>query len=136
MALKDLIERGFGIDRDFNCAEKILYGANEVYRLGLDKKSLKMAAGFGGGMAVGSVCGALTGSIMVLGNLFVRDRAHESTRIKDLVKEMLASYEKEMGCINCEPLKAKYRTEKEKCNYVILKAAEALDAIVRREREK
>ena len=134
--LKGLIEQGFGIDQDFNCAEKILYGANEAYGLGLDKKALKMAAGFGGGMAVGSVCGALTGSIMVLGNLFVVDKAHESTRSKDLVKELLANYEKEMGSINCEPLKEKYRTEKEKCFYVILKAAETLDAIVERERNK
>jgi len=133
--LKDLIGQGFGIDRDFNCAEKILYGANEAYGLGLEKGALKMAAGFGGGMAVGSVCGALTGALMVLGNSFVADKAHEGTKIKDLTKELFEEYKKEMGSIYCGPLKSKYRTETEKCNYVVLKAAEVLDGIMKRERK-
>ena len=35
-------------ERDLNCAETMLYAANDVYGLELDKKALKMAAGFGG----------------------------------------------------------------------------------------
>jgi hypothetical protein len=38
-----------------------------------------------------------------------------------------------MGEIDCAPLKAKYRTEEFKCRDVILKAAEVLDRIVKRE---
>ena len=50
--LHELLKNGFGKDRDFNCAEKMLYGANEAYRLGLSPEALKLAAGFGGGMAI------------------------------------------------------------------------------------
>lgn len=68
----DLIKKGYGEKENLNCAEKILYASNEAYNLGLDKKALKLSAGFGGGMAIESVCGALTGAIMVLGCLFVK----------------------------------------------------------------
>lgn len=132
--LRTLIEQGYGEREDFNCAEKILYGANQVYQLGLTAEALRMAAGFGGGMAIGSVCGTLTASIMVLGMLFVKDRAHESSKIKDLTQELFSTYQREMQAIDCDPLKAKHRTEELKCRNVIIKAAEILDNIIERER--
>ena len=133
--LADLIKQGFGDVEDLNCAEKILYGANIAYNLDLNKEALKLAAGFGGGMAIEDKCGALTASIMVLGRLFDNDSAHESSRIKDLTKELFEDYKKEMGTIDCAPLKDKYRTEEFKCRNIIIKAAEVLDRIVKRELE-
>ena len=131
--LKELLESGYGADDDFNCAERILHGANAAYNLGLDKEALKLAAGFGGGMAVEDKCGALTASIMVLGKLFVKERAHESEKIKQLTKELFEEYTKEIGSIDCAPLKERYRTEEYKCRDVIIKAAGVLDTIVERE---
>ncbi|NLM04479.1 MAG: hypothetical protein GX214_05610 [Clostridiales bacterium] len=131
--LAELLTNGFGEKEDLNCAEKILYGANEVYKLGLDKEALKMAAGFGGGMAIEDKCGAITGAIMVLSKLFIKDRAHESTKIKELTVELFERYREEMGDIDCAPLKDKYRTVEYGCKYVIIKAAETLDSIVERE---
>lgn len=131
--LTELIRQGFGEKEDLNCAEKILQGANVAYDLGLDKEALKLAAGFGGGMAIEDKCGALTASIMVLGKLFVKNNAHESTRIKELTKELFDEYKKEMGTIDCAPLKEQYRTEALKCKNVILAASEVLDRIVKRE---
>lgn len=133
--LSDLIEQGYGEAEDFNCAEKILYGANQVYKLGLDHQALKIAAGFGGGMTIGSVCGALTAAIMVLGILFIKEKAHESSKIKTLTQELFDTYQNEMGNINCTPLKIQHRTEELKCRHVIAKAAAALDTIIKRERE-
>ena len=46
--LYELLQNGYGKDHDWNCAEKILYGANEAYHLGLDRNAFKLAAGFGG----------------------------------------------------------------------------------------
>jgi len=132
--LRDLIEQGFGEKEDLNCAEKILQAANIAYNLGLDKEALKLVSGFGGGMAIEDKCGALTASIMVLGKLFVKERAHESTKIKELTKELFEEYKKEMGSIDCAPLKEKYRTEELKCRNIIIKAAEILDRIVEREK--
>lgn len=134
--LRDLIEQGFGEKEDFSCAEKILYGANIAYNLGLDKEALKLVSGFGGGMAIEDKCGTLTASIMVLGKLFVKERSHESTRIKELTRELFEEYKKEMGAIDCAPLKKMHRTKEEKCFRVILKSAEILDRIVERELKK
>jgi len=133
MMLSTLILQGYGEKEDFNCAEKILYGANQVYHLGLDQQALKMVAGFGGGMAIESVCGALTASIMVLSCLFVKKNAHESSRIKNLTQELFVNYRKEMNAINCDALKAAHRTDELKCRNVIAKAAEVLDKIIERE---
>ena len=131
--LKELIQDGYGIKEDLNCAEAILYGANRVYHLDLNSDSLKMAAAFGGGMAIESVCGVLTASVMVLGKLFVPDVAHKHPEIKELCKELFDTFEKEMGDILCKPLKDNYRTEERKCKDVILKGAEILNKIVTRE---
>ncbi len=128
--LGKLLQQGFAEGRDLNCAETILYGANEAYKLGLGGEALKMAAGFGGGMAIESVCGALTGSIMVLGRLFVEERAHKSPRLKELIKELLVRYREEMGSIQCDVLKESYRTEEKKCREVIEKAALVLDEVI------
>lgn len=131
--LKELIQDGYGIKEDLNCAEAILYGANRVYHLDLNQDSLRLAAAFGGGMAIESVCGVLTASLMVLGKLFVPDIAHKYPEIKELSKELFDTFKKEMGDILCKPLKDSYHTEEKKCRDVILKAAEILDKIVKRE---
>lgn len=131
--LTELMKQGFGEKEDLNCAEKILQGANIAYNLGLDREALKLAAGFGGGMAIENKCGALTASIMVLGKLFVSNNAHESTRIRELTRELFDEYNKEMGSIDCAPLKEMHRTEELKCRNIIVKAAEVLDRIVERE---
>jgi len=131
--LKELIQDGYGTKEDLNCAEIILGGANQVYHLNLNSDSLKMAAAFGGGMAIESVCGVLTASIMVLGKLFVLDVAHKHPEIKELSKELFDTFEKEMGDILCKPLKDNYRTEEKGCRDVILMGAEILDKIVTRE---
>jgi C_GCAxxG_C_C family probable redox protein len=126
-------EAGEGTKRDLNCAETILYGANEAYGIGLDKKVLRIASGFGGGMGLEKVCGALTGSVMALGLLFTKDRGHESDFVENLNRELFARFEEEMGSTECDCLKEKHRTEAEGCRNVILAAARILDDIVHRE---
>ena len=119
---------------DLNCAEKIVYAADRAYGLNLPKEALKLSAGFGGGMGIMSVCGALTGAVMVLSHLFVEDHAHESDRIKKLTKELFTRYNHGMGAINCGTLKTRYRRADIGCKNVILAAAEILDDIIARER--
>ncbi|WIW71253.1 C-GCAxxG-C-C family (seleno)protein [Anaerosinus gibii] len=128
--LAELIESGFGNSEDLNCAEKILYGANQAYQLGLNKDALKLSAGFGGGMGIGDTCGALAASVMVLSLLFVKERAHESSKIKELTQKLFSNYRDEMGDINCTPLKAKHCHPEKKCYSVIFKAAQLLDKII------
>ncbi len=134
--LRRLVADGFGKAEDLNCAETILYGANQAYNLNITPDDLRLAAGFGGGMGIESVCGALTAAVMVLGRMFVKERAHESTKIKELAQELFAAYEAEMGSIVCAPLKQQYRTEEVGCRKVIERAAAILDTIVAREQEE
>jgi len=131
--LKELIQDGYGIKENLHCAETILYGANQAYHLDLNFDSLKLSAAFGGGMNIESVCGVLTGSLMVLGKFFVLDVADKYPKIKELSKELFDTFQKEMGDIMCKPLKDNYRTEEKRCRDVILKGAEILDKIVTRE---
>ena len=136
MRLSELIESGFNKEHDYNCAESILYGANQVYDLGLDKNALKMAAGFGGGVGIEAICGALTGGVMVLGRMFTEDRAHASPRVKELTIELIERFRREMGEIDCTPLKERYRTEELGCRNVILKGAQVLERIIREEQQR
>jgi len=128
--LSRLVESGFGEKHDLNCAETILWGADAAYGLGLDRKALRLAAGFGGGMGVEAACGALTGAVMVIGRLFTRERSHESPRVKELCARFLESYKAEMDSIDCAPLKARYRTEELKCRVVVLRAARILEELI------
>lgn len=134
--LGKLIEQGFGDEEDYNCAEKIVYGANQAYNLELDPSQLKLSAGFGGGMGIETTCGALAGGVMILSHFFVKERAHESNLIKTVSQEFFADYLREMGAIDCARLKEKYRTPETKCRNVIVAAAKALDRIIARHRKQ
>lgn len=123
----------YGKEYDLNCAECILYSANEEYGLKMDSKSLKLAAGFGGGMAVEDACGAMTGAIMVLGRMFVHKSAHESERIKLLTKEFVEKFNERLKTYNCKQLKSLYRDDTKRCTDIITASAEILDEIVKRE---
>ena len=133
MRLSELVNDGYMEKKDLNCAETILYGANEVYRLGLNPECLKLAAGFGGGMGIESTCGALTGAIMVLGRIFAREKGHDTPRLKELCAEFLEDYRRQMGSIDCKPLKDRYRSEDLNCRVVVLKSAEMLEQLIEKE---
>ena len=52
--------------KTLNCAQSVLLSQSE--ELKLDRTTaLRIALGFGGGMAMGETCGAVTGAYMVLG---------------------------------------------------------------------
>ena len=136
MKLKELVVQGFYPANDLNCAETILYGANQVYNLGLSKDCLRLVAAFGGGMGTKNVCGGLTASLMVLGYLFVKDHAHQSPEIKEISQELFDLYTKNLGDFVCKILKDKYYTEEKKCFPVVLKGAEILDYLINKEKIK
>lgn len=134
--LETLLQAGFGNDLDLNCAEKLLYGANWAYNLHLSPESLKLAAGFGGGMGIESSCGAMTGAIMVLSHLFVERNSHESDRIKKVEAKFITAFRQQLGALDCKELKAAHRTEQEKCNKIIFLAGKLLDEIIEAEQKK
>lgn len=129
--LFELIENGFGIEEGYNCSEKILYGANKAYNLGLSKDALVLSGGFGGGMAVESTCGALTGAVMAISSRLIEDTSRTSNA-RQVVELFLNTYEAKMGSIYCNELKEMHYNEEIKCTSIILQAAKTLDDIFHR----
>jgi C_GCAxxG_C_C family probable redox protein len=118
---------------DLSCSETMIYAANEAYHLNLDQNSFRTMAPFSGGMWVEEVCGAITGSLAVLGILFTNNVAHESEHLKELTLEFFNKFEAKLGSRNCAKLKEMHKTEEEGCNDIIYTAGEILDEIVTKE---
>lgn len=127
--LYELIVSGFGKSEDYNCAEKILYGANQAYALHLNENALKMSAGFGGGMGIESVCGVLASAVMVLSLLHVKSVAHASD-IKKLETLYFDRFAEQFQTLDCKTLKQNYRTEEKGCSVIVAGAAKLLDEII------
>jgi len=132
--LKELIESGYG--PQYNCAEKIINGANEAYEMGFDENSTRLFAGFGGGMAVGAACGAVCGALGVISHMFVDTVAHQSNILKPITQEFIDKFTARFGSLNCKDLKDKYFVNGQGCVELVNAAAEILDEIVSKYDEK
>ena len=88
-----------------NCAQSVLLAFQDITGL-TEAQSLAIASGFGGGMRSGSICGALSGAIVVLGTQYPATDAESKKRSGALTKEMVARYQKQFGAINCRELLA------------------------------
>jgi C_GCAxxG_C_C family probable redox protein len=131
--LMEKINKYYTKEYDLNCAEVMIYAASDEYNMKLKSETLKTMSSFGGGMGIESVCGAITGSLAVIGILFTKEKAHEGERVKNLCKEFFEKFEVKLSTNNCGSLKAKYRKEDIGCRIMIETAAEILDEIVIRE---
>ncbi len=114
--LKDIVKKyiddwNSGAPSKYNCAEVILRSMNDYYDLSMSEDELKMAAGFGGGMKVGSVCGILTGAVMGLSRIYRADnpeiKAKLSLKTTQLMKAFVSKYGSDIcfhvidnGCID------------------------------------
>ena len=127
------INKYYTKEYNLNCAEVMIYSANEEYNLNLNSETFKTMSAFGGGMGIESVCGAITGSIAVIGILFTKVKGHEGDRVKKLCQEFFKKFEGKLGTNNCTILKAKYKKEDIGCRVMIETAAQILDEIVTRE---
>lgn len=90
----------------FNCSQAVLSVFCEEFNC--DKElALKIAAGFGGGMRKGEVCGAVTGAIMVLGlkyGHYIEGDTEAKNRAHALTKEFLNRFENKHETIICKQL--------------------------------
>ncbi|MFO7882660.1 MAG: C-GCAxxG-C-C family protein [Kosmotogaceae bacterium] len=115
---------------EYNCAEIILLAGSERYIINLKPQTLKALGPFGGGMQIESVCGALTGSISMIGLLFINEYQHESDTVEVMVNSFLKSFEEEMGTIICSELRDRYHDETIGCEKIIQAAAENLEKTI------
>jgi C_GCAxxG_C_C family probable redox protein len=86
----------------YNCAESILKAFNE--ETGADIP-VSIASPFGSGMAVGSTCGAITGTLMAIGTLKGRNTSDEANESRIITKELITRVREKYGTIECIELK-------------------------------
>lgn len=116
---------------DLNCAECVLVAANEEYDLNMPKVAMKSMAAFGGGMGIGSVCGAATGAISVIGMMFAEDRGHASPQVKEMTVLFMDEFNKQLKSLDCAPLKEMhFKDDGNRCLEMMKVAAVTLDKII------
>jgi C_GCAxxG_C_C family probable redox protein len=94
------------MSRKANCAQSVLAAFSEEYGLTKDT-AYSIAQGFGGGMHINSVCGAVTGAYMALGlaNPISKDNPRQSMeKTGALVNEFNRRFKEKHGALNCTEL--------------------------------
>ena len=89
----------------FNCSQAVF--SSFADELGIDQATaLKLASGFGGGMACGETCGAVTASYLVIGmrHGHTTGDADAKSATKQLIRQFNADFEKEHGSLICKKL--------------------------------
>ena len=119
--------REYYINKDYNCSESMLLAFSDEYLNGASQEEISLVSGFGLGMGCKRTCGALTGSIAFLGKLLVKERAHATADLGRLCREFVEYYTQNLGTDQCEVLRGKHCTEKERCLNTIRLSARILD---------
>lgn len=88
----------------YNCAESILKAVNSEKNLNIP---VSVASPFGGGMTVGTTCGAITGTLMAIGALKGRESSKEANDTRKLTKEVMEKMREKYGTFQCIELKKK-----------------------------
>lgn len=102
MKKADLVENQFS---KFNCAQTVfsLFASD----LEIDEKTaLKIASGFGGGMACAETCGAVTGAYMVIGMKYghATSNPDDKAKTKHLIEKFNTEFKKAHGTLICKNL--------------------------------
>ncbi len=108
-ANKKVVEKAIkNFQSGYNCAESVLLALYEhVEPEGKSDLVPKIAGGFGGGIGrCGSVCGALTGSIMAVGIMYASNEKGVEKRAKAYsnAKTLLKQFEQQHGTTLCRDL--------------------------------
>lgn len=123
-----------------NCAQSVLKQFVDPNKL---EEMLKISSGFGGGMKIGSVCGALSGGIMALGLKLASTDPALKKLIDEPVKDLVSRFAETMGHTDCltiigynvnipeqRELPACKGIMKEKCKLAIATAVQIVDEIL------
>ena len=125
-----------------SCSQAVLVAFCDVYNV--DKQiALRLSAGFGGGVKVGEICGAVSGAIMVVGLRYgqVDGEDKEARRVSDeRVREFLQLFRKRNGHITCRDLlremadmgsdaDRKQQFKAQRCTELVRDAAEILEQL-------
>lgn len=98
-----VLSANYDHEMGFNCAQSVFKQYCEALGMDVDT-ALALTSGFGGGMRIGTVCGALTGGLMVIGLAKnITDPAHK-TMLDPVVLELISRFRVAVGEINCRDI--------------------------------
>jgi C_GCAxxG_C_C family probable redox protein len=86
----------------YNCAEAVIKALNEENSTNIPSS---MATPFGGGMSVGSTCGAITGAMIALGALRGREDLEGSNESRVIGRNIMKQVNEKYGTFECVELK-------------------------------
>jgi len=111
--------------KHYNCAQALLVGFSDVMGIS-DEQAEALGANFGSGMMHGATCGALTGTLMVLG-MAGRDRSEGTKAIRHFA-------EAHGGQTECRVLLAESRrrgeVKKDHCDGLVFEMCAYLDEVL------
>lgn len=92
-----------------NCAESTLRCLMDDKVIDVPDETIRMMSGFGGGMQLGSVCGAVVASVSAIGAAKGRMSAEETRQpCMKAVSRFLKAFQAEYGTIYCKELRATF----------------------------
>jgi len=94
------LQADFDHSSGLNCAQSVLKQFCDPQSLPLSA-FLRLASGFGSGMKVGSVCGALSGGIMALGLLIGSENPARKAEMEAPVGELVSRFKAKMEHMEC-----------------------------------
>jgi len=121
----------------FSCSEAVWLALNQELNDEHLRFGSKIAAGFAGGVASGSLCGAIAGGAMSLSAWFAHyPEEARSTILRDMEKEYYQRMKEIFGSAYCRDLKPTDSTQRRVCNQIIAKACETAAALIVEYREQ
>lgn len=115
----------------YNCAQSVIVPFAADAGL-TEEAAMKVASNFGSGMKMASVCGAITGGLMVLGLFGVDDAKTVGTYYAKLK-------ERHEGFLNCADLlrinKQKGQEKKPHCDAMVYECVELVEEILREQQK-
>ena len=124
------------LEQGFSCSESITKSAVD---LGLaDESFISIATGFSGGMGSGCLCGAVAGSIMVLGLLHGK---YQDNTARNLAKEFYQRFTAIHKATCCKVLTREFKDfhskeRKQHCTNMVYDCAKILDEMLAEIKEK
>lgn len=103
-----------------NCAQCVLTACGKYTELDTETGK-KIAAGFGGGVRSGEICGAITGAVMALGMT-----ADNSAEASVLARQCVGAFREKYGCVRCLELKS----NRVSCDELIAFGAETAEKMI------
>ena len=110
----------------YNCAEAIIKAFNTEHN-----KNIPVALGspFGSGMTVGSTCGAITASLIVIGALKGREDSNVLNETRKDTRALLKNIKDKYGSLDCIELKKQGIS----CEEIVRETYEVLNQIMMNE---